>query len=110
MMAVPSSLALCCFLNSPQPLNAIDTAITKTEEVNFIAKNLEEPKVVKIMLISNINLMVLLSLNMYFYDYQNLIFMLKVKVNNKKEHVIEMESASSGTIDNKAFSWDVIEV
>lgn len=36
--------------------------------------------------------------------------MLKVKVNNKKEHVIEMENSSSGSIDNTPFSWDVIEV
>lgn len=36
--------------------------------------------------------------------------MLKVKVNNKKEHTVILESNSSGTIDNKPFSWDVIEV
>jgi biotin carboxyl carrier protein len=36
--------------------------------------------------------------------------MLKVKVNNKKEHVISFENSSSGTIDNKPFSWDIIEV
>lgn len=36
--------------------------------------------------------------------------MLKVKVNNKEEHSIELENASTGTIDGKAFAWDVIEV
>ena len=36
--------------------------------------------------------------------------MLKVKVNNKKEHTIIVDGATSGTIDGKAFSWDVIEV
>ena len=43
--------------------------------------------------------------------------MLKVKVNlptgqagNKEEHSIELESESTGTIDGKAFAWDVIEV
>ncbi len=43
--------------------------------------------------------------------------MLKVKVNlptgqagNQKEHVIELENASGGIIDGKAFAWDVIEV
>lgn len=36
--------------------------------------------------------------------------MLKVNVNNKKEHIVEMENASSGIIDGKEFSWDVIEV
>lgn len=36
--------------------------------------------------------------------------MLKVKVNNQKEHVIELENASAGTIDGKGFTWDVIEV
>jgi biotin carboxyl carrier protein len=36
--------------------------------------------------------------------------MLKVNVNNLKEHSIELENASAGTIDGKAFSWDVIEV
>lgn len=36
--------------------------------------------------------------------------MLKVKVNNKKEHIVEFESISSGTIDGNSFSWDVIEV
>lgn len=43
--------------------------------------------------------------------------MLKVKVNlptgqagNQKEHIIDMENTSSGTIDGKAFEWDVIEV
>lgn len=36
--------------------------------------------------------------------------MLKVKVNNKKEHTIVVDGATSGSIDGKAFSWDVIEV
>lgn len=36
--------------------------------------------------------------------------MLKVKVNNQKEHVIELENTNAGTIDGKAFAWDVIEV
>lgn len=36
--------------------------------------------------------------------------MLKVKVNNKEEHSIELENTSTGTIDGKAFAWDVIEV
>jgi biotin carboxyl carrier protein len=36
--------------------------------------------------------------------------MLKVKVNNKKEHAVVFENTSSGTIDNKPFSWDIIEV
>ncbi len=36
--------------------------------------------------------------------------MLKVKVNNKKEHTIVLDDAITGTIDGKAFSWDVIKV
>ncbi|MCE3280181.1 MAG: biotin/lipoyl-binding protein [Bacteroidetes bacterium] len=36
--------------------------------------------------------------------------MLKVNVNNKNEHTITMDGNSSGTIDGKEFSWDVIEV
>lgn len=36
--------------------------------------------------------------------------MLKVNVNNKKEHTIEMGENTSGTIDGREFSWDVIEV
>jgi biotin carboxyl carrier protein len=36
--------------------------------------------------------------------------MLKVKVNNKKEHTIIFENNSSGTIDDKNFSWDIVEV
>jgi biotin carboxyl carrier protein len=43
--------------------------------------------------------------------------MLKVKVNlpagqagSKKEHSIQLENTNSGTIDGKAFEWDVIEV
>ncbi len=36
--------------------------------------------------------------------------MLKVKVNNKHEHVVEFENASSGTIDGNAFQWDVLKV
>ncbi len=35
--------------------------------------------------------------------------MLKVKVNNKKEHVIEFANETSGTIDGKAFDWDLIQ-
>ncbi|MCX6294708.1 MAG: biotin/lipoyl-binding protein [Bacteroidetes bacterium] len=31
-------------------------------------------------------------------------------MNNLKEHSIELENASAGTIDGKTFSWDVIEV
>jgi biotin carboxyl carrier protein len=36
--------------------------------------------------------------------------MLKVKVNNKKEHQVLFENETSGTIDGAAFEWDVIEV
>ena len=36
--------------------------------------------------------------------------MLKVKVNNKNEHAVVFENETSGTIDGKAFEWDVIEV
>ena len=36
--------------------------------------------------------------------------MLKVKVNNKDEHQIVFENETSGTIDSKKFSWDVIEI
>ena len=36
--------------------------------------------------------------------------MLKVKVNNKQEHTIEFENSSTGSIDGKAFQWDVITV
>lgn len=36
--------------------------------------------------------------------------MLKVKVNNKKEHTIVLDGAANGTIDGEAFEWDVIEV
>lgn len=36
--------------------------------------------------------------------------MLKVKVNNKKEHAISFENETNGTLDGKEFSWDVIEV
>lgn len=36
--------------------------------------------------------------------------MLKVKVNNKHEHIIEFDNSTSGTIDGEAFSWDVIKV
>ncbi|MGQ0829162.1 MAG: biotin/lipoyl-containing protein [Bacteroidota bacterium] len=36
--------------------------------------------------------------------------MLKVKVNNKKEHSIIFDNVATGTIDGKAFAWDVIEV
>lgn len=36
--------------------------------------------------------------------------MLKVKVNNQKEHTIVFDDSNNGTIDGKAFAWDVIEV
>lgn len=36
--------------------------------------------------------------------------MLKVTVNNKKEHIIEFSDAKTGTIDGKDFAWDVIKV
>jgi biotin carboxyl carrier protein len=36
--------------------------------------------------------------------------MLKVKVNNKKEHSVIFESDVTGTIDEKNFSWDIVEV
>lgn len=36
--------------------------------------------------------------------------MLKVKVNNKKEHQVEFESAINGTIDGTPFAWDIAEV
>jgi hypothetical protein len=36
--------------------------------------------------------------------------MLKVKVNNQKEHTVALENTTSGTIDGNTFSWDVIEV
>jgi biotin carboxyl carrier protein len=36
--------------------------------------------------------------------------MLKVKVNNQKEHTIVLENPAAGTIDGKAFEWDVVEV
>lgn len=36
--------------------------------------------------------------------------MLKVKVNNQKEHSIVHTDVNSGTIDGNAFAWDVIEV
>ncbi len=36
--------------------------------------------------------------------------MLKVTVNNKKEHTIEFANSNGGTIDGNSFSWDVIEV
>ena len=36
--------------------------------------------------------------------------MLKVSVNNKKEHTITFENTSSGTIDGNAFNWDTIEI
>jgi biotin carboxyl carrier protein len=36
--------------------------------------------------------------------------MLKINVNNKTEFEIELENNSSGKIDGKDFSWDVIEV
>ena len=36
--------------------------------------------------------------------------MLKVNVNNKKEHAVVLENNTSGTIDGNPFSWDVIEV
>ena len=36
--------------------------------------------------------------------------MLKVKVNNKKEHTIVFDNSTSGTVDGKEFVWDIIEV
>jgi biotin carboxyl carrier protein len=36
--------------------------------------------------------------------------MLKVNVNSKKEYQVQMDSEQAGTIDGKAFEWDVIEV
>jgi len=36
--------------------------------------------------------------------------MLKVNVNNKKEHTVALENSTGGTLDGQAFSWDVIEV
>jgi biotin carboxyl carrier protein len=36
--------------------------------------------------------------------------MLKVKVNNKKEHTIVFENSTNGTIDGQAFIWDIIEI
>ncbi len=36
--------------------------------------------------------------------------MLKVRVNNKTEHAIELENATGGTVDGKTFQWDVITV
>ena len=36
--------------------------------------------------------------------------MLKVKVNNKKEHTIEFNSDTNGIIDGKPFSWDTLSV
>lgn len=36
--------------------------------------------------------------------------MLKVNVNNKKEHQVEFVDDTHGLIDGKEFSWDVIEV
>lgn len=36
--------------------------------------------------------------------------MLKVKVNNKKEHSVVFENATSGNIDGIPFEWDIIEV
>ncbi|MGZ4053623.1 MAG: acetyl-CoA carboxylase biotin carboxyl carrier protein subunit [Bacteroidia bacterium] len=36
--------------------------------------------------------------------------MLKIKVNNKKEHIVVLDNDATGTIDGNAFAWDVIEV
>ena len=36
--------------------------------------------------------------------------MLKVKVNNKKEHQIVFDNATSGSINGKPFAWDIIEI
>ncbi len=36
--------------------------------------------------------------------------MLKVNVNNKKEHTVVFENNAGGTLDGAPFSWDVIEV
>lgn len=36
--------------------------------------------------------------------------MLKVKVNNKKEHQVVLENQATGIVDGQAFSWDILEV
>ena len=36
--------------------------------------------------------------------------MLKVSVNNKKEHTVIFENSTTGTIDENQFNWDVIEI
>ncbi|MFY9311120.1 MAG: biotin/lipoyl-containing protein [Bacteroidia bacterium] len=36
--------------------------------------------------------------------------MLKVKVNNKNEHQVVLDSSTGGTIDGTEFSWDIAEV
>ncbi|MES2592300.1 MAG: biotin/lipoyl-containing protein [Bacteroidota bacterium] len=36
--------------------------------------------------------------------------MLKVKINNKKEHQVVFDDTTKGTIDGKTFDWDIIEV
>jgi biotin carboxyl carrier protein len=36
--------------------------------------------------------------------------MLKVKVNDKNEYTVLLANETSGNIDGKAFSWDIIEV
>lgn len=36
--------------------------------------------------------------------------MLKVTVNNKKEHTVAFDDATGGMLDGKPFSWDVAEV
>src|ERR1043165_4617533 len=36
--------------------------------------------------------------------------MLKVKVNNKDEHTVVLDKDTGGTIDGKAFEWNVAEV
>ena len=36
--------------------------------------------------------------------------MLKITVNNKKEHSVALDNATTGTIDGQLFSWDVLEV
>ena len=36
--------------------------------------------------------------------------MFKISVNNKKDHTVIFENALSGTIDDKSFNWDMIEI
>ncbi|MEW6469068.1 MAG: biotin/lipoyl-containing protein [Bacteroidota bacterium] len=36
--------------------------------------------------------------------------MLKVKVNNKKEHAVELISEREGSVNGKKFAWDAVEI